>query len=162
MARQFFVGGNFKLNPVSVEAKKSLLKVLNQADIDPAVGTRSSLNSRDLQGLTQIAYRRGRYCSPCSLRDPCRRAGSQGDQGLCPELLPQVQRCIHWRDQVRFDMNIPDNECIDLHIVPAPLSLPTRRFPMSSSVTLSAARSSTSPPSSSRRRRAPPSTTVSP
>ena len=55
MARQFFVGGNFKLNPVSVEAKKSLLKVLNQADIDPAVGTRSSLNPRDLQGLTQIA-----------------------------------------------------------------------------------------------------------
>ena len=40
MARQFFVGGNFKLNPTSIEAKKGLLKVLNEATIDPAVGER--------------------------------------------------------------------------------------------------------------------------
>ena len=50
MARQFFVGGNFKLNPVSVAAKKSLLKILNEADIDPAVGLCSPLNSRRVQG----------------------------------------------------------------------------------------------------------------
>ena len=50
MARQFFVGGNFKLNPVSVAAKKSLLKILNEADIDPAVGMWPPSGSRDVQG----------------------------------------------------------------------------------------------------------------
>ncbi|KAF7792647.1 hypothetical protein EIP86_003744 [Pleurotus ostreatoroseus] len=37
MARQFFVGGNFKMNPVSLEAKNALVDVLNKATIDPAV-----------------------------------------------------------------------------------------------------------------------------
>jgi len=35
MARQFFVGGNFKLNPTSVSASDTLLDVLNNADLDP-------------------------------------------------------------------------------------------------------------------------------
>ncbi|KIP09378.1 hypothetical protein PHLGIDRAFT_102987 [Phlebiopsis gigantea 11061_1 CR5-6] len=37
MARQFFVGGNFKLNPVSRAAKTSLVNGLNQASLDPNV-----------------------------------------------------------------------------------------------------------------------------
>ncbi|KAK1229439.1 triosephosphate isomerase [Marasmius sp. AFHP31] len=36
MARQFFVGGNFKMNPVSREAKRGLIKTLNEADLDPS------------------------------------------------------------------------------------------------------------------------------
>lgn len=35
MTRQFFVGGNFKMNPTSREAKKALIKVLNEATLDP-------------------------------------------------------------------------------------------------------------------------------
>ncbi|KAH9975440.1 Triosephosphate isomerase [Lactifluus volemus] len=35
MSRQFFVGGNFKMNPASREAKRSLLKILNEATLDP-------------------------------------------------------------------------------------------------------------------------------
>ncbi|KAK7049850.1 triosephosphate isomerase [Paramarasmius palmivorus] len=35
MTRQFFVGGNFKMNPTTREAKKALIKVLNEADLDP-------------------------------------------------------------------------------------------------------------------------------
>ena len=38
MARQFFVGGNFKLNPVSLAAKASLVNGLNSASLDPNVG----------------------------------------------------------------------------------------------------------------------------
>ena len=38
MARQFFVGGNFKLNPITREQKKSLIKVLNDANVDQNVG----------------------------------------------------------------------------------------------------------------------------
>ncbi|KAH9476170.1 Triosephosphate isomerase [Psilocybe cubensis] len=36
MARQFFVGGNFKLNPASLQASTSLIETLNKADLDPA------------------------------------------------------------------------------------------------------------------------------
>ena len=44
MARQFFVGGNFKLNPVTREEKKKLIKTLNDADIDQNTGAPTSLN----------------------------------------------------------------------------------------------------------------------
>ncbi|KAL1941657.1 hypothetical protein VTO73DRAFT_7096 [Trametes versicolor] len=37
MGRQFFVGGNFKMNPVTREQKNALVKVLNEADIDTSV-----------------------------------------------------------------------------------------------------------------------------
>ncbi|KZT02829.1 triose phosphate isomerase [Laetiporus sulphureus 93-53] len=37
MPRQFFVGGNFKMNPATLEAKRSLVKTLNEATVDPAV-----------------------------------------------------------------------------------------------------------------------------
>ncbi|KAF8552777.1 triose phosphate isomerase [Imleria badia] len=36
MARQFFVGGNFKMNPGSVQQKKNIIDILNQADLDPS------------------------------------------------------------------------------------------------------------------------------
>ncbi len=39
MARKFFVGGNFKMNPASLEEKRTLLKVLNSADVDQNVGS---------------------------------------------------------------------------------------------------------------------------
>ncbi|KAI0067124.1 triose phosphate isomerase [Artomyces pyxidatus] len=35
MARQYFVGGNFKMNPTTREQKRALIKILNSADIDP-------------------------------------------------------------------------------------------------------------------------------
>jgi len=35
MTRQFFVGGNFKLNPSSRQAKKALIEGLNKAELDP-------------------------------------------------------------------------------------------------------------------------------
>lgn len=40
MARQFFVGGNFKLNPITLDAKSSLIGGLNKADLDPETGKR--------------------------------------------------------------------------------------------------------------------------
>ncbi|KAJ3759392.1 Triosephosphate isomerase [Lentinula raphanica] len=36
MARQFFVGGNFKMNPASRKDKVALVKLLNEAELDPA------------------------------------------------------------------------------------------------------------------------------
>lgn len=36
MTRQFFVGGNFKLNPITLESKKSLISGLNKAELDPS------------------------------------------------------------------------------------------------------------------------------
>jgi hypothetical protein len=42
MARKFFVGGNFKMNPASIAKKKEILAVLNEATLDPAVGARAA------------------------------------------------------------------------------------------------------------------------
>jgi len=39
MPRQFFVGGNFKMNPCTVEQKCALAKFLNEADLDPSTET---------------------------------------------------------------------------------------------------------------------------
>jgi triosephosphate isomerase len=38
MSRQFFVGGNFKLNPITINANSSLIGDLNKADLDPETG----------------------------------------------------------------------------------------------------------------------------
>jgi triosephosphate isomerase len=38
MPRQFFVGGNFKMNPTSREQKENIVKILNDADVDPNTG----------------------------------------------------------------------------------------------------------------------------
>ncbi|CAK5262075.1 unnamed protein product [Mycena citricolor] len=37
MARKFFVGGNFKMNPNSVAEKKALVELLNKAELDASV-----------------------------------------------------------------------------------------------------------------------------
>jgi hypothetical protein len=44
MSRQFFVGGNFKMNPCSQAEKIALVKVLNEADLDPSTGTQRGLS----------------------------------------------------------------------------------------------------------------------
>jgi len=36
MGRQFFVGGNFKMNPTTLASKRALVKLLNEATLDPA------------------------------------------------------------------------------------------------------------------------------
>jgi triosephosphate isomerase len=41
--RQFFVGGNWKLNPTSLSKAKELVEVLNKADLDPNTGAQCSL-----------------------------------------------------------------------------------------------------------------------
>lgn len=38
MSRQFFVGGNFKMNPNCLAEKKALVTLLNQAELNPSVG----------------------------------------------------------------------------------------------------------------------------
>lgn len=38
MPRQFFVGGNFKMNPISRGQKESIISVLNSADLDSTTG----------------------------------------------------------------------------------------------------------------------------
>lgn len=38
MSRQFFVGGNFKMNPCTREQKAALIQVLNNAELDPSTG----------------------------------------------------------------------------------------------------------------------------
>jgi triosephosphate isomerase len=42
MSRQFFVGGNFKMNPATREAKRALVKILNEATLNPQTGEHNS------------------------------------------------------------------------------------------------------------------------
>ena len=38
MARKFFVGGNFKMNPATKKQKIELIETLNKADLDQNTG----------------------------------------------------------------------------------------------------------------------------
>ena len=102
MPRQFFVGGNFKMNPCSIDDKKALIKILNEADLDPSTGTpilRMSYRTVVLN-VSTLPDHRGRHCSPIALLDPRSRDRQEGDQGLGSELLLQVVWRVHRGDQV--------------------------------------------------------------
>ncbi|KAF7324658.1 Triosephosphate isomerase [Mycena kentingensis (nom. inval.)] len=82
MSRQFFVGGNFKMNPATVADKKALVDLLNKADIDPSVGE-------------------GRRGPAIAVPPPPQRHPPQGNPRRRPELLLQRLGRVHRRDQVR-------------------------------------------------------------
>lgn len=100
MPRQFFVGGNFKMNPGSVEQKKNIIDILNKADLDPSTGTCPTTYdpSRRTQGPSAI---RGRHRTPCTLPYSPQDPRPQGDSARCSELLLQVIRRLHGRNQVK-------------------------------------------------------------
>jgi hypothetical protein len=64
MTRQFFVGGNFKMNPASREAKRALIKTLNDATLDPNTGEQSSSYPTVLD-LTIQSQRLSLHPRPC-------------------------------------------------------------------------------------------------
>lgn len=49
MTRQFFVGGNFKLNPTTLQAGNSLVEGLNKAELDPTTGEYHKIHSDHFQ-----------------------------------------------------------------------------------------------------------------
>lgn len=134
MARKFFVGGNFKMNPVSREAKKGLVNALNEASLDPNVGEYRCIiaviriHPESLLSLVCYAKcRRGHrssYHLPYSYRGAC----AQRYSGRRAKLLRQAQRCFHRRDQVR----IPDTEPITtvLNDIVQPCSARRREDPL--------------------------------
>jgi hypothetical protein len=64
MTRQFFVGGNFKMNPASRDAKRSLIKTLNEATLDPSTGE-PYLTISTLLDLTIQPQRSSLHPLPC-------------------------------------------------------------------------------------------------
>jgi triosephosphate isomerase len=64
MTRQFFVGGNFKMNPASRDAKRALIKTLNEATLDPNTGEQSSYIAT-LLDLTLQSQRLSLHPRPC-------------------------------------------------------------------------------------------------
>ncbi len=97
MSRQFFVGGNFKMNPASKQAKVALVETLNKADLDPNTGLYRLLKENTTDLLTA---QRGRGCSAYDLPAFLEGHSPQGRQSLCPELLLQTLRSVHRRNQV--------------------------------------------------------------
>ena len=66
MTRQFFVGGNFKMNPASRDAKQTLIKTLNDATLDPNTGEQIVLiTPTTLLDLTTQSQRLSSLPRPC-------------------------------------------------------------------------------------------------
>jgi len=84
MTRQFFVGGNFKMNPASRDAKRALIKTLNEATLDPNTGKQKTPPSPPFS--TSRFNRRGRHCTPGLVSDPYPGPFAQRRQGRGPEL----------------------------------------------------------------------------
>jgi hypothetical protein len=66
MNRQFFVGGNFKMNPVSRDAKQKLVKTLNDATLDPNTGDHLYAQPRPLILIAHIPQRLSSHPLPCT------------------------------------------------------------------------------------------------
>ncbi|TFY62126.1 hypothetical protein EVG20_g6816 [Dentipellis fragilis] len=139
MARKFFVGGNFKMNPATLEQKRALLKTLNEATLDPE---------------TEVVI-----APPSLYLIPAL-------EGVRKEVKIAAQNCYFqtggaFTGEIRL-VNTPhttSSQPIDMYIIySVPHSCAMQASPSSSSVTPSAGASSTRPLSSSRARRAPPST----
>jgi hypothetical protein len=87
MTRQFFVGGNFKMNPTTREAKRALVKILNEATLDPQTGEQSLSQPHLLGPMTTIdSDHRGCHRTPGPIFDPHSRPCAQGRQGCGAEL----------------------------------------------------------------------------
>ena len=100
MTRQFFVGGNFKLNPPSITASQSIIDILNKGDLDPETGMcRLSIEDGDHM-VNYPTPTRGRDRSTIYIPYSSKRYRPQGYQTSRTELLFQGVRRFHWRDQV--------------------------------------------------------------
>lgn len=99
MPRQFFVGGNFKMNPNTRNQKEALVEVLNKAQLDLATGTKHTFPSSHRSLILWCA--RGGHCSTLNLSDLFERDPEEGHPDRGSELLLQGIRRVHWRDQVR-------------------------------------------------------------
>ena len=88
MTRQFFVGGNFKMNPATREAKRALIQTLNEATLDPNTGEqnvpRTPASRPD--DLTIPFHSRGRHRTPGPVFDNRHRPFAQRRQGRGSEL----------------------------------------------------------------------------
>ena len=102
MTRQFFVGGNFKLNPITLESKKSLISGLNKAELDPSTGA----YTHRLSSISDNKIIRGRYRTTLDLPDPGQGSRPQRHQSGCAKLLLQRIWSVHWRDQVCYYVSV--------------------------------------------------------
>ncbi|KAJ2954980.1 hypothetical protein NUW54_g14788 [Trametes sanguinea] len=137
MARKFFVGGNFKMNPTSQAQKKTIVKVLNEADLDPnVVVAPPSIYLLPLKDLLrkdiQIAAQN------CYFKPSGAFTGETSPAQLVDAGIPYV---ILGESLSKAELGLP--------LTPHPPSAPFHQ------ATPSAARSSTRPQGSSPRRRAP-------
>ena len=88
MSRTFFVGGNFKLNPTTIDANSSLIGGLNKADFDPETGEGlfDASSNRYLFFLIKELYRGGDRTSR-HLPHLSQRKHTQGSSSRSSELL---------------------------------------------------------------------------
>lgn len=89
MTRQFFVGGNFKMNPCSQEEKLALVKVLNEAELDQSTGASYVICYGNTSVLIYGVEIRGCGSTPSTLYYSIIGDDQKGHQGFRTELLRQ-------------------------------------------------------------------------
>ena len=89
------------MNPATREQKKDIVKILNDADVDPATGDHTPPVPPFFVGLT-LRFR-GRDRTPIVVSySPCRDL-AQRFQARCAKRPYQDIGSVHWRDKVGFD-----------------------------------------------------------
>jgi hypothetical protein len=109
MARKFFVGGNFKMNPASVAAKKEIVKVLNEADLDSSVGAYIA-KDHVYYSLIGLLSCRGRDCTSDSVPPTTQGDRPQRHPGRCSEQLHEDHRRVHGRNFVRIPLSATNTQ----------------------------------------------------
>jgi hypothetical protein len=105
MSRQFFVGGNFKMNPNTREQKAAITQILNNAQLDPSTGNIPLRQFQRYRGLTLLWEHRSGNRATLNLSHSSEGDTPKGYPSCCAKLLFQELGCLHWRDQVGLSHN---------------------------------------------------------
>ena len=90
------------MNPTTREQKKNIVKILNEADVDPETGDSAIL---PIFFATLTPRFRGRHRAPIAVHTFFCRHTAQRFQGRCTKRSHKDLGCIHWRDKVGFRFN---------------------------------------------------------
>jgi hypothetical protein len=105
MSRQFFVGGNFKMNPNTREQKAAIIQILNNAQLDPSTGNFHLRHFPSYRRLILLWEYRSSDRPTLNLSYPSERDTPKGYPSCLTKLLFQEVGRLHWRDQVGPSQN---------------------------------------------------------
>jgi hypothetical protein len=116
------------MNPCSQAEKAALVKVLNEADLDPATGTQGGPSFLFFELIFWGNGNRGCSGTPVAVSHPAIGIDQEGYQGCSTELLYQELGSVHGRDQVSYHRHSVVGLGLSNAILPAQRSSSTPKF----------------------------------